>query len=349
MVDTLQDRKEAAARYLNRNLELRAALGIDEDTQLEPSPLGAGEHNENYSFEDPAGGRKFVLRINVVPQPFHDNQVGYEYEALKTLEPCGRAPKALYVDNSRSLIDRGAMVISFCEGQELDFDNLRTGDLQRCAQLMADIHAVPVPDGCKLFKPADPLRELFDECMSRYKVYRESGFENDRITRWAESFIAATQRQMDGSYPQDSRHVINTETLPSHFLLPYDTASAQPGHFIDWERPIVGEVAQDVAYFISPTTTFWDSKYLMPQEEGLELVEEYWTAVGGRFERKGFDERLCAWRMMTALRSTMWCCKAYALQQAHPSSYMTPKAASKLPVYLSDEFMEHIACECFRF
>lgn len=323
-------------------------MGIAADVALGPHPLGAGEHNENYWFEDPETRRRFVLRVNVVPQPFHDDQVAYEYEALKTVEPCGHAPKALYVDGSRTLIDHGAMVISFCEGQELDFDALRKGDLQRCVQLMADIHAVEVKADCRLFKPADPLRELFDECMQRYEIYRRSGFADERINTWADAFVAAARTQMESSTPFDTNHVINTETLPSHFLLPHEIDSPKFGYFVDWERPIIGEVAQDIAYFVSPTTTFWDSEYLMPASQSLELVEEYWAAVSGRFERKGFDERFRAWRMMTALRSTMWCCKSHALQRMHPEAYMTDKAAQKLPIYLSDEFMERIGHDCFR-
>ncbi len=347
MANTAESRREIAAKYLHCNHELKSSLGIATDAALEPHPLGAGEHNENYWFADPASGRKFVLRVNVAPQPFHDDQVAYEYEALKTIEPCGHAPKPLYVDSSRKLIDHGAMVISFCEGQELDFDKLRDGDLQRCIRLMANIHAVKLDDSCKLFRPADPLRELYDECMQRYEIYRSSGFEDERINKWADRFAGTARKQMETSAPSDTSHVINTETLPSHFLLPHDVTSSELGFFVDWERPIIGEVAQDVAYFVSPTTTFWDSEYLMPLSQAHELVEDYWDAVDGRFNRKGFDERFRAWRMMTALRSTMWCCKAYAVQRMTPGSYMTPKAAQKLPIYLSDEFMERIARDCF--
>ena len=342
-----QTQTQQAARYLQQNNELRQTLGIGPSAQLDPVPLGAGEHNDNYVFANPATGKRYVLRVNIVPQPFHQDQVAYEFSALKALEPSGCTPHPLYVDSSKSLLDHGAMVISFCKGQELDFDRLRQSDLSRCVRLMARVHSVPVAADCCLFWPTDPLQELFDECMTRFEVYRTSGFEDERITRWTQAFIDAARTQLDRGLGCGQRHIINTETLPSHFLLPQDTASRADGYFIDWERPLIGDIAQDIAYFTSPTTTFWDSSYLMGPSQGRELVEEYWHAIDGRFERDDFDCRYVAWRMMTALRSTTWCCKAYALQQAKTGAYLSPKAAAKLPVYLSDDFMERIAAECF--
>ena len=268
------------------------------------------------------------------------------------------------------------LVISFCEGDQLDFDALRPGDLRCAAQLMADVHAVEVSQECALHRPLDPLRTLFEECLQRFAAYRASAFEDARITKWAETLIAATRPLLDVPYPASDRsHIVNTETLPSHFLIPKAAAReaaaapdgaragrfcAAPGSFVDWERPLVGEVAQDVAYFVAPTTTFWDSDVLFPFAEVEDFVEAYWRAVDGRFERGNFDERFRAYRMMTALRSVTWCCKALiaysgadaAAPAASPAGgatapYTTAKTARKLPVYLSDDFMEMLAAECF--
>lgn len=347
---------QQTARYLARNAELRHAFGIADDAKLVPQPLGRGEHNVNHVFADPATGRRFVLRINVLSQPFHDNQVAYEFAALSALAPSRRVPEPLYLDDSRKLLPYGALVISFCPGQELDFDHLRPGDLQAVANILADIHATPIPTDCPLYRPKDPLIALYRECLDRYEIYRSSQFEELRITRWVERFIAAVQPALDAPFECDtgeknpSRRIINTETLPSHFLLeserdevgdsgdattpkaaksasekarnetsaslsedPYESSSpTRPatGFMVDWERPIVGEVAQDLAYFTAPTTSYWDSSYVFDQNRSQELVERYWQAVDGRFDRAGFDERYRAYRMMAALRSTTWCCRA---------------------------------------
>ena len=351
---------EAAAAYVKSNVELKQALHIDANAQLALHPLGQGEHNQNFWFADPATNAKYVLRINVLPQPFHDDQVSYEHAALTALADSGRAPLPLYIDNSPSAPGKGVLVISFCKGEQLDFDHLRPGDLRCAAQLMADVHAVAAPNDCILHRPADPLRGLFNECITRYKVYLGSAYEDPRLTKWVDRFIAAAEPMLlTQPAPGDCEHIVNSETLPSHFLIPAASAHeaatttatsgpfcAQPGAFIDWERPIIGEVAQDVAYFTSPTTSYWDSEFMFPASDVDMVLNDYWRAVNGRFEMGNFEERFRAFRMMTALRSTCWCVKAL-IQYNDPSAYTTEKTRRKLPIYLSDDFMAYIAHDCF--
>lgn len=342
----------SAHSYLNENDALRIAVKACREDVLEPQFLGMGEHNLNYRFEVPSSGRRYVLRVNKVTQPFHDDQVAYEYEALLALEASGRTPKPMYLDNTESAPFEGAMVIGFCEGDQLDFDRLRPGDLRCAAQIMADVHAVRPTSECRLFHPKDPLKTLFEECVQRFELYRRSSSEDARITRWVERIFSAAEEVTRTTRPASARaHIINTEPLPSHFLIPErsarQAASAsgtgrfcdEPGFFVDWERPVIGEVAQDVAYFVSPTTTFWDSEHLFPADEVQEFAEDYWLAVDGRFSRDGFDERFKAFLTMTVLRSATWCCRALVGLDTGTHVQMTDKARTKLPVYLSDEFM----------
>jgi len=418
-----------ATRYLRENAALRQAVGAAPDAVLSPRYLGVGEHNLNYRFTEPASGRAYVLRVNVASQPFHDNQVAYEFAALRALEPSGCTPRPVYLDDSPNALGKGVLVETFCEGRELDFDHLSPGDLGGAMQLMAEVHAVPVGSDCPLYRPADPARELYEECLARFRVYRASAFEEARLTAWVERFIARTDALLSATAcpAADCSHIINTEPLPSHFLLPpsadgledagasaarpaasgatrpEDGGAARPaagdgarpaagdgahhatggdahpaigggarpvaggaarsathpaagdearsalrpaGAFIDWERPLVGEVAQDVAYFVAPTTTFWDSDWRCPPDTAAELVEAYWRAVDGRFNRGAFNERFPLYRALTALRSTTWCCRAL-VQYSKEGAHKTPKTASKLPAYLSDDFLAQLADECF--
>lgn len=350
--DTIE---ETARAYLRANQGLRVALGISPDASLDPHPLGMGEHNVNFWFVDPANGRRYVLRINVAKQPFHKNQVLYEWNALTALEPAGCAPEPLFLDDSPEAPGKGVLVISFCEGTQLDFDHLRPGDVRCALQLMADAHSAPVPSDSPLFRPSDPLEELFREAVQRIDTYRASAHEDPRITRWAETFLALGQRTLEEvPAPCCSDHIVNTETLPSHFLIPAASAAAaaahqgsgrfceHPGAFVDWERPIIGEPAQDVAYFTAPTTTFWDSEFLFPPNQVEGVVEAYWQAVDGRFPRACFDERFRAYRIMTSLKSTAWCCQALLNYEGSSAAHRTAKTASKLSTYLSDEFMEQV-------
>lgn len=344
------DKIQEAQEYLAENAAVRQAIGAPDTAELEPHRLGMGEHNLNYWFREPSSGHRFVLRINVASQPFHENQVAYEFAALQALAPSGRTPQPVFLDDSPTAPGKGVIVETFCEGDELDFDHLQPGDLETAVRLMADVHAVPVSSDCPLHKPADPLRELYAECLERYRIYRTSAFEQARITAWVERLIAAIEPMLATSecFPEDCVHIINTETLPSHFMIEHGPARSSElrGSFIDWERPIVGEVAQDLAYFVAPTTTFWDSEWLCPANEAARIVELYWQAVDGRFSRGSFDARFPLYRAVTALRNITWCCRALVLFN-RDGVHKTGKAVAKLPIYLSDDFLEHIFRECF--
>lgn len=348
-------------KYLTGNAKLRKTLGIEDGVPLQPRPLGKGEHNDNYVFCDPGSAKRYVLRVNVTPQPFHDDQVAYEYRALKLLEPSRCTPRALYLDDSENAPGKGALVESYCDGPELDFDHLRPGDLQCVAQLMADVHAVPARDArgeTPLYEPDDPLRAFFDECVERFGFYRESGFAEERVLRWVERMLALCEPLLETESPAaDRAHVVNSEALASHFLIPEASAEAaaraareraggvfthEPGWFVDWERPIVGEVAQDVAYLTNPTTTVWDSEFLFPASQIGSFLDDYWRAVDGRFEPGNFEERFRAFFAVTSLHSISWCCRSVVYQQRGDEAYAGRKARTKVPLYLSQDFLDMI-------
>ncbi len=336
---------------------LRSALGIPRDAALSVRLLGMGEHNENYLVSVEGDARSFVVRVNVAQQPFHRRQAAYEFSALRALSSSGRVPRPYVLDESKRFVPYDVLIIGFCEGLQLDYDAPRPGELACAMQLLADIHAVPVSDECSLHRPADPLAELFEECCQRLAAYRFSGFAEKRLTTWAEHFCAKTAAAVDATQPDCARlHIVNTEPLASHFLIPDSAARCanesglpveSPGSFVDWERPIIGEPAQDLAYALAPTTTFWDSDTLLSPEQAASCIDLYWRAVDGRFARGSFEQRYEAYRMVSVLRSVTWCLRAIPVYRGHVPGHTTKKTAAKLPVYLSEEFMEMIARECF--
>ena len=386
------ENNEEIARYLRGNTSLRDALGLSADACLKVEPLGKGEHNENYVFCEEGAPQRFVLRVNRVAQPFHTKQVAYEHAALRALEQSGCTPRALYCDASAVVPGNGVLVESFCPGSELDFDNLKPGDLQKVAHLMASVHAVPANESCGLYRPDDPLKQLFNECVDRFSVYRGTALEDARFTRWIERFFVETQKKIEASPdPDEDRHIINTETLPSHFLLLHDggeesgaaawSATAEPGAaadsgaaesasgassgcavaagagalapsggpgtFVDWERPILGEVAQDLAFFVAQSTTFWDSAYLFPHKDIQPFLDEYWRAVDGRFDKGAFEARFDAYLAVSVLRSQTWFCKNAARYAQGAGAHTVQRTFDKWDIYTSDEFNEMLLRECF--
>ena len=78
-----------ARRFVEGNGALARALGVDGPGELTVLPLAQGEHNANFVLEA-RDGRRFVLRVNYASQLGLDDQIGYEFAALRALASSGR-------------------------------------------------------------------------------------------------------------------------------------------------------------------------------------------------------------------------------------------------------------------
>ena len=63
--------------------EFRKALQISEEKEIACQLLAQGEYNINYLCKHLNTGESFVLRINTGSQMHLENQIEYEYSALK--------------------------------------------------------------------------------------------------------------------------------------------------------------------------------------------------------------------------------------------------------------------------
>lgn len=339
---------DEARRYVTRSRAFREGLGVSQGTEVELSPLGQGEHNANFTFAHPVDGARYVLRVNYASQLGLADQVGYEAAALRALEPCGRTPKVLLCDNSHEVIDRGVLVEELRLGALLDFHN--PGMVSEAARIMADVHALRPEADCGLIKPSDPLRAQFETCRKYFDTYLSSDLAEPHVVRFVEDFLARTEGALDTPFsPAECVHVVNTEAVPSHFVIPLNDSGdvCGRGSMLDWEKPVIGEVAQDVAYFLSPTTTIWDTDYIFDEPAREAFIREYWRAVGGRFSRGGFDERLGAYTMSNCLLGITWSCNAWVGYHDPARPLKNDKTFELLKTYLSEPYLEEVKRICF--
>lgn len=339
----MEEALDEARAYVGGNVALRQALGLVSDDALSVEPWAAGEHNANFLLLD-GDGRRFVLRINYASQLGLSDQIGYEAAALRALAASGRVPEVLYVDRAGTPAGRGVLVESFMEGSWLDFEE--AAQLHEAACVLADVHAAAVPDDTPLLRPTDPLRAQLESCEAFFGRYRSSALAEDRVVRMVERLIGRAEealRVAPAPSPVEVRHVLNTEAVPSHFLID----GAGRGGMVDWEKPVVGEVAQDVAYFLSPTTTIWDTDFVFDAAGRARFVADYWEAVDGRFPRGLFDARLAAYAMANALVGVTWSCNAWVEYHDPARPLKNDKTRAKLPIYLSEEFLDFLWREIF--
>ena len=339
---------QRATEYLQRNAALLNALEIDAaDAQsLHAKPLATGEHNANFTFESPSTHAKYVLRVNYISQLGLEDQIGYEYRALKYLEPSGCTPRARYCDSSKQLDGHGTLVMDFYEGGWLDYREPE--QVARAARMLADVHAVDTTRKCPLLQPGDPLKKQLEKCKGFFRVYQASALENPVVSKAVEQMLREAERAVEQPLdPADSVHALNTEAVASHFLIAPNNA---PDHFVDWEMPLIGEVAQDVAYFLSPTTTIWDTEdhFIFSAAERNAFVETYWDAVDSRFSPGRFEQRFDAYVKTNCLVGITWSANAWVEYHDPARPLKNERTFNLLQVYLNPAFIEQCFDICFR-
>jgi len=336
---------DEAQHYVDESRTFRSGIGSG-PAAIELHPLGYGEHNANFWFMHPETGEKLVLRANYTSQQNLVHQSAYEFAALRALEPCGRAPKPVFVDESREVVPRGMMVESFVEGDELDYE--RVGDLQEAATVLADIHSVPVPDDCPILKPSDALVDLYEEDVRMYESYLRSVYVDERVKRFIDHYFVQVKgllKPPPGA--EEARQILNTEAVAGHFRIPRAGEGDGRAHMIDWDKPVLGEAVRDVAYFVSPTTTIWTTEFVFSPQGRTRFVQDYLRAVDSRFDLGLFEERFTAFLKMNALRGITWSANAYAEYQDPARPLKSDFTRRKLDQYLSEEFMQMLKDDIF--
>lgn len=155
--------------------------------------IGAGEYNSNFLIERPwstvhqdsdnapnsvppafspapwlgAIEAPFVLRINRASQiNLGREQIRYEFNALRFLEPSGVTPRVYSCTEQGKYIPFGMLTMEYLPGRPLQYEH----DLLLAAHLLAHVHTLDATDA-PLLRPRYPQRELLEECKRMWNVY----------------------------------------------------------------------------------------------------------------------------------------------------------------------------------
>lgn len=314
----------------------RTALQLPKEAVETYTLLAQGEYNRNYLFTHPGSGKKLVLRVNCGSQMHLQNQIEYEYQALKLLEGSFRTPVPLYVDASLTELSHGILVMEYLNGQPLNYRK----DLNEAAMCLADIHSVKVTEASGLLAPLHPLEAILQECEEMAAVYMESGLGEDavkvQIRRMLDAgWDAVKQTTIEAGY----RCCINTELNSTNFLI---NDSGERSYLIDWEKPLYGDPAQDLGHFLAPTTTFWKTDVILDSDEIRQFIDCYISCVKGRFQTEGLRERVYTYIPVTCLRGITWCAMAWVQYQNPDKLIFNQSTFQKLQAYISKEFLSNI-------
>ena len=327
--------------YVKRQ-EFLDELNIPKDSKIDFQLLAQGEYNINYLFTHPITNEKLILRVNTASQMDLSDQIEYEYKSLLQLKESKRTPIPIYVDGSKRHIDYGVLVMNFLPGVHLDYRK----DLHIAASCLGDIHSVELEENSHLICPKNPLQAILDECKTMVQTYYDSPLGDEEKKKQIKRMLNLGEEMIKntGEY-KGRRCIINTELNSSNFLI---NGENNENYIIDWEKPILGEPAQDLGHFLAPTTTFWKTDVILSQEEVEQFTKDYIKAVGERFSTNDIEDRLKLYLPITCLRGITWCAMAW-IQYKDPNKLIKNEfTEKKLEDYLSKEFLDMIENRYFR-
>ncbi|MBQ3105259.1 MAG: aminoglycoside phosphotransferase family protein [Lachnospiraceae bacterium] len=325
-------------REYTQTAYFKEALEIPRQEEVEFRLLAQGEYNINYEFWHPVRKERMLLRVNCQSQMHLKHQIEYEANALQLLKSSGRVPGVYFVDGSKKKLDHGIMVMEYLPGRALNYHK----DLEKAAEILADIHSVEMPEKCGLIHPKDPLRAILEECEAMVKTYMESPFGKEHTKKKIRMLLDREWKRIaaeEGKRSQMRHCCINTELNSTNFLI---NAGGRSDYLIDWEKPLLGEVAQDLGHFLAPTTTFWKTDVILSHIQTEEFLETYIEKVGGRFSVEGLKERVHNFVPVTCMRGITWCAMAWIQYRDPEKLIINESTLHKLEAYLSDAFLGYI-------
>ena len=303
------------------------------------APLAQGEYNLNYRISAVDAPLDLVLRVNIGTQIQREDQALYEYRALELLKNSGATPAPYFVDDSRSRIDRGILVMEYLHGVALDYAR----DLDAAAALFATIHQVSVPeDGNHLIREEAPLSLIYDECSSLLQRYFESELADpairdylQEVTLWAEDARAGEVYYQQDPWPC----IVNTEVNSGNFIVDRERETI---HLVDWEMPRWGDPSQDLSHFCSPLTTLWKTSFRMTPENKREFVQTYANHIRDGHLRDTLAERIALRDPFVYLRGISWSAMGWVAYQTEFEGMKNQDTWKTLQRYMNLAFIRSL-------
>ena len=307
--------------------------------QLTAVPLAQGEYNLNYLISCTDAAVQLVLRVNIGTQIGRDDQIAYEYRALRLLQSSGFTPRPYFVDDSREFFDRGILIMEYLPGDSLDYET----DLQAAARLLAGIHQVAVDESDNhLIREDAPLTLIYEECRQLLEQYFQSELAIPDIRSYLQQVIgwADEMRSRERYYRQDPWPcIVNTEVNSGNFIV---NRSKRTIHLVDWEMPRWGDPSQDICHFCSPLTTLWKTNYRMGPAAKRQFIDTYRDSIADRHLRNTLDERIELREPFVRLRGISWSAMGWVAYQTEFAGMKNPDTWQTLQRYMDLDFIRSI-------
>lgn len=302
--------------------------------------LAQGEYNINFTVDD--GNSKYVFRVNTGSQLELNNQIVYEYNALKALEISDVTPKVYFVDSSKMFLEYGVLIMEFLEGRPLEYNK----DLKKSAEIFGKIHSIDLENIDHEFIMEDNIcSDRITEGKRLLKDYLKSPMVHKKLKNFFYKFLEWAEKNKDREryFTKNKWHVINNTEVNSHNFIIGDKNS----YLIDWEKPVVSDPCQDITQFLAPTTTLWKANYVLTKEE----IEDFYKAYINNLKNgnKDIKERVHLYNPYLYLRALSWCAYAWLEYQKPNKDIKNMDTYRKIEEYLNIDFLEKLMKEYILF
>ena len=321
--------------------KFREKINIDLDSCFEVYFLAQGEYNINFVVEDK--NNKWLFRINTGSQLQLDNQIRYEYEALKLLEISKVTPRVFFLDDTRSNFEYGVLIMEFLEGIPLDYKR----DLSKAADIFSKIHGLDLNtlDTSNFIVEQHIFKDRILESERLLKEYFKSPLVNIEQKKFFDRFLNwAIANEADEKYFMENKWYVinNTEVNSNNFII------GKKGSFlIDWEKPVISDPCQDITQFLAPTTTLWKTDYILSEEEVSAFFKLYIDKIGAG----GIDisHRVHLYNPYLYLRALSWCGFAYLEYLKPDKDIKNMDTFNRIKQYLELDFMKKLLKDYMNF
>lgn len=326
---------DIVTEYVNRQSFI-LTLGLKRIVSV--SYLAQGEYNLNYLLQ--SGADQYVLRINTGSQMGLDNQIAYEYKALRLLSRSKVTPRAFYLDDTKMNIPFGTLVMEYLPGEPLDY----RFDLIRAARTFACIHGLEFADSETKFlvKEPGPFTGIMNEVTCLLQQYFSHPQANSQTKKLLDKIMdKAQKRKPEEKYllVEPWLRVINTEVNSHNFIV---NAKTEKCCLIDWEKPIYGEPAQDLGHFLIATTTLWKRDYILSKEEEDLFLRTYLNELPPCSQVKTLRDRVDMFKFFNLLRAVSWCAMAWTEYIKPDRPLSNQDTLMKIKMYIEPEFLTRV-------
>ena len=301
--------------------------------------LAGGEYNLNYLLSSQHDKVQLMFRVNIGTQIEREDQILYEYRALKLLEESGVTPKPYFVDDSRSFFEQGISIMQFLPGEPLDYRR----DLEAAAILFARTHQVEVPpEKNHLIREDAPLSLIYEECSKLLEVYFNSELADPAIRDYLKEVKAwMNEHRIKERYYQEDPHpcIVNTEVNSGNFIANREKDTL---HLVDWEMPRWGDPSQDLCHFCAPLTTLWKTDYRMSNAEKEAFLMTYKAQFCDHHLRDTLEERVRLRDPFVYLRGISWSAMGWVAYQTDYAGMRNEDTWRTLQNYLQFDFIRSL-------